>query len=349
MTENPHTQKSRFGGEHIKPKKNMSAARSGSKQKHRSPKGKPSSTKTRKPAFSPEILQKAADISSRTGIDKKRAIGVALGRTTVQEVLKEMMVEEKAERYIRQHDLARGTAFAVARGIQTLENALLLKSLRQSESWQPDRSVLWDLKKSKSTGIFYIYGRKPLAARVTQITKYDCWLAPPDEADEKAEELQKHDILLVCPPEQHTELETHKSVDSAVAEKQLGPSVNYSTRARSSKRTLFRHHRDNILTRVVLRDGTVLEGKVDWFGKWEFRLLLSETCGVVVFRHAMYALEGRSTPTQSADRGDNPKMKSSLQSRVETNGRAQTKKKRSFAGQNVKAAKKKKKKKKKKR
>jgi sRNA-binding regulator protein Hfq len=233
-------------------------------------------------------LKKADEIVDRTGIDKRDAIRVALGKTTVQDVLKRMMVEEKAAKLVRRHGLPRSVAFNVVRGQVSLDQAVLLKELKESESWQPERSILIERHESKEPAVFYAFGREPFVADVTKLTKYDCWLARPDE---EPEELQKHELILACDPAVQPELEERKTTDERVAAMELGPSERYTDRFRSSKRVLFRHHKEKTPIRVVFRNGMVIEGHVGWFGKWEFSLAVSPTCEVVVFRHAMHSLE----------------------------------------------------------
>ena len=213
---------------------------------------------------------------------------MALGQTTVADVLKEMMVRDRVEKITKKHGISRDRAFAVTRNKLSLEEAILLHEMAECPEWQPEKSVLIDLLESGSQAVFRAYGEPDFNASVEKLTKFDCWLK---RGDAPSKEYQKHDLLLVVEPDSVEELSRLQQTDEDVKTKGLGPSVTYKDRHRSRKRILFKHHRDELKTRVTLRDSTVLEGRVGWFGKWEFSLELSPTCRVVVFRHAMYRLE----------------------------------------------------------
>lgn len=242
----------------------------------------------RRPALSREVLEKASEIADRSGLNQKDAIRVALGKTTVQQVLKEMMFRDKVEALIRRHGMERSTACNVIRGSLDLDTAVLLQGIRECRAWNPERSVLTELTRQGGQGVFFVHGRSPFRASVTGVEKYDCWLAEPDR---EPEQLEKHAILMACRPGEQAHVEKLRSTDKGVAAENLGPSVNYKDRFRSRKRVLFKHHRDKMRTRVVLRDGSVLEGEVEWFGKWEFGLRVNEDAVPVIFRHAMHRFE----------------------------------------------------------
>ena len=235
-----------------------------------------------------EVLERASEIAERSGLAEKDAVRVAMGNATVRQVLEEMMFREEVERLMKAHGLQRGAAREVARGTADLESLLLLRELRECEAWRRNESVLDRFHRDGKDGIFHLFGRQPFRARVARIQKYDCWLA---QAGREPEKMEKHNILMVCLPEERSELETLKGLDAETAGLNLGPSASYRDRFRSSKRVLFTHHRDRVLTRVVLRDGSVVTGTVGWFGRWEFSMHLSGTCGPVVFRHALHRLQ----------------------------------------------------------
>jgi sRNA-binding regulator protein Hfq len=245
------------------------------------------------------VLEKASEIADRSGLNQKDAIRVALGKATVQQVLKEMMFREKVEALIRRHGLERSTACNVIRGSLDLDTAVLLQGIKESRAWNPERSVLTELKRQGGQGVFFVYGRSPIRASVTGVEKYDCWLAEPDRQPAQTE---KHAILMACRPEEQARVEELRSTDKGVAGENLGPSVNYKDRFRSRKRVLFKHHRDKVRTRVTLRDGSVLEGEVEWFGKWEFGLRVDRDTVPVIFRHAMHRFEAVDSDRVAAEK-----------------------------------------------
>lgn len=241
---------------------------------------------------------RAREIAERSGLPMSLAREVAIGRLSLNEALHRLMRRDKADRLMRQHGLSRSAAFNVASGHQSLEVALLAKELQESEARQPDRSVLADLQASGELGTFYLFAQEPFRAKVLDVEIYDVVVQGPDEQERR---LAKHDIELVAPERAPEDLAPLITEDAAVAQKALGPSTSYRDRFRSSKRTLFSHHRDRVPTRVVLRDGRVVTGFVGWFGKWEFELALVKpqkkigtakpVGSVVIFRHALHALD----------------------------------------------------------
>lgn len=245
------------------------------------------------------VAAKAAEIAKRSGLPLDMAKEVASGACTINEALHRLMRGDKADRLTRAHGLSRSAAMAIVDGKSTLDEALLMKGMHECEYWQPDRSVLLDLRASGQQACFFVFGEEPWPARVTAIEKYEVVLAPEGALEERR--LLKHDLRLVSPELVAPEVVRLMGMDAGVAGLGLGPSTSYRDRFRSSKRILFAHHRDRIPTRVVLRDGAVLTGFVGWFGKYEFELQLidprkakpgkAKPVGpVVVFRHAMHGL-----------------------------------------------------------
>jgi hypothetical protein len=246
-------------------------------------------------------------IADQTGLPLPLAKQVASGKLTIDDAVIRYQQDAEVNSLMEKHGLSQGDAFAVATGDLTVERALLAKGLRECKAYQRGRSVLRDLHASGEPAIFYAFGEPPFEACVNELGQYDVWLrpaaadAPEDDAPRK---LPKHALKLVSCELSRDGLEELLHTDAEVAELSLGTSTSYRDRFRTSKRVLYGHHTDGIPTRVVLRDGTVLVGRVGWFGKWELELRLqapddtgqppgepSSAGSVVVFRHALYALE----------------------------------------------------------
>lgn len=286
------------------------------KHPKRPPKDRKGRTEIRVPA---EILQKAKDISQKTGIELKQALRVAKGQTTVSAVLKELMIQDKADKIQNKQGVTRNLAIDVARGKMNLDDAVLIHQLHNSEAWVPNHSFLIQLNKRDEIGFFQTFGEEPFTAKVTELTKYDCLLA---RDDQEPKEYQKHDILFAAHPQIANNLESLKKIDKEVKALELGPSKSYRDRFRSKKRDLFRLHRDDTKVKVTLRDGTVFVGKVGWFGKWEFLLGLSDgdDCDVVIFRHALHRMEALDpvSPQEKDVQKQADKTKSEIEEKKDT-------------------------------
>ena len=243
---------------------------------------------------------KIHELMQRSGLPHGLAREVMEGTCTLNQALHRLMRREKAERLVRQHGFSLSAAFSVASGHTTVEDQLVLQGLSHCEARQPDRSVLVDLRTSGGEGLFFVFGEEPFTARVSAVERYDVVLDV--EGGSEGRRIQKHDIKFVSPDLLREDLDRLLSEEPSLLDQGLGSSKNYRDRFRSSKKVLFKHHRDRLPTRVVLRDGTVLTGFVGWFGKWEFELALLDprkkhqakakpSGSVVIFRHALHSLQ----------------------------------------------------------
>ena len=242
-----------------------------------------------RPKLPQDVVDKARDLQSRTGIPFWDAVSVVQGKATVQQVLVQLLKKEKLLKLVDKGELDPMFVPAVLSGTMSLDKAKYVTALLRDEAWRSTKSVLDELHASGDRAVFFLFGREPVTATIPQITKYDVWLQP--EGGDEAEQTQKHNLIYLCRPEEKDELLSSTGLAEDVAKLGLGPSVNYKDRFRSTKETLYEHHRNRTRTRVTFRDGKVLEGYVGWFGKWEFELEVSPTCRPVIFRHALYALE----------------------------------------------------------
>ncbi len=242
-----------------------------------------------KPRLPPEVHEKVKALQTRTGLPFREALSVVRGKATVQQVLLRLMKEEKLKKLVAKGELDPMFVPAVLGGTMALDRAKYVTRLLRDEAWRSTGSILEDLKESGDRAVFFLFGRQPFEAAVSKMTKYDVWLQR--EGEEEPEETQKHNIIYVCRPEEKQEFLSLMDRDEEVVKLGLGASTSYQDRFRSTKEALYELHRKGTKARVTFRDGSVLVGRIGWFGKWEFQLEMAETCRPVVFRHAMYALE----------------------------------------------------------
>ena len=244
----------------------------------------------RKASVPPKLAKKAEEIAQRTGLGRRDAMRVASGKVTVQQVLKEMLVREKLKAEVAKGELDSMYVPAIVGRQMTLDRAKFLTRLLKDEAWRSTASILDELAESGRERAFVLFGRDPFVAKIARISKYDVWFQIGEGGE--PEQIEKHNIIVSCAVEELDELEGATQFDDAVRSKHLGASVSYKDRFRSDKEVLYRYHLSGEPIRVTFRDGRVLTGQVGWFGRWEFELKVSDTCKPVVFRHAMYALEG---------------------------------------------------------
>jgi hypothetical protein len=272
----------------------------------------PGKPRKKKSPYTPEQRAKADELMERSGIPRPMALQVASGQMTLNDALTRLMRKEQARKLAEKEGIELNEAFHVLSGKVSVEQLQILKQLKVSPARQPDRSVLVDLLESGAPAMFHRFGHEPYEARVVGVEKYDCTLESPDG---EREELQKHELKLAAPlpatagegasPSAASEEQAPGptfSHDAEVAAQELGPSIRFTDRFRSSKRVLFRLYRDQIPMRVTFRDGEQLEGYVGWHGKYEYQLLgaipidedLTRPLApghVVIFRHAMQRID----------------------------------------------------------
>jgi len=232
---------------------------------------------------------KVRELAEKTGISHRDAARVVSGKMTVAAVLKEMMQREKLRPLIDRGELEESLAGQVVRGMITLDKGLLMTRLHKTSDWRGTQSLFDDLLGAGETAMFFMFGREPFEANVKENLKYDVVLMT---GDDQIEKVVKHDIIMVCKKEELDELLSARTVDGELAKQQLGPSTSFVDRFRSRKETLFDLHEKQRAVRVTFRDGTILEGRMGWFGKWEVQLVVSEGCAPVVFLHAFHAFVG---------------------------------------------------------
>ena len=245
----------------------------------------------RKPANSRDkaVSSKARELAERTGISHQDAIRVVAGKATVAAVLKEMMQREKLRPLIARGELEESLAGQVARGLISLDKGRLMTRLHKCPDWRGTQSIFNDLLESGDAVMFFLFGREPFEGKVKENLKYDVVLMAENDQTEK---VVKHSIVMLCNKEEFDEVLSVRKADDALAKQQLGPSTSFVNRYRGKKETLFDLHERQTSVRVTFRDGTMLEGRIGWFGKWEVQFVISDHCAPVVFPHAFHGLVG---------------------------------------------------------
>ena len=80
----------------------------------------------------------------------------------------------------------------------------------------------------------------------------------------------------------------HIDFDEAVKRRKLDAIVPRSQRFQVEDRILKRCRRENISVTSTLRGGEIITGFVDWFSQYEIKVNVTNSSGVVIFRHGLH-------------------------------------------------------------
>lgn len=237
----------------------------------------------------PVQVKQAKTMSEQSGIPFSAAIRVVLGKTTLNDVLQDLLREEKIKKLIETHDMNRALATNIALGRTDLNTVLLRRRKNQTLQEHYMQSCLDDCL-AKSTKIaLAIHGHKKVIGKLTDVGKYTVQLH--EEGTPGPVEIHKTQIKYAYDPEQYKLLRKFMGLDNDVKKMSLTPIM----RARE------RHHFKNLLLQqsiderreieVVTLEGDSFHGTVDWFGRWEFALKFKGGIRVTLFRHAIYRVK----------------------------------------------------------
>lgn len=244
--------------------------------------------KERKVKLSPDVIEKAKKLQERNGIPFAMAVKIALGQTTLADVLKAMMRKEKIRNIVTKHGLSPELAGHVVDRRISLDAALLKSRVSQhkKENWK--RSVLEDVFKDNRKITLMVDPDVPLSGRVTKLDKYDFEFMVEGESAPRA--MRKIDVKYAFAPELGDAVKAIVGVDLEVKSKNLAPAPSPLER-KHIKHVIFQELLDSGRKfTVTTRRGDILCGRLDWYGLYEFGMRLDDEIHVTVFRHAVEKL-----------------------------------------------------------
>lgn len=237
----------------------------------------------------PAQVKQAKQLAEQSGIPFSAAIRVVLGKTTLNDVLQDLLREEKIKKLIETHDMNRALATNIALGRTDLNTVLLRRRKNQTLQEHYMQSCLDDSLAKGSKIALAIHGHKKLIGKLSDVGKYAVQLH--EEGTPSPVEVHKTQIKYAYDPEQYKLLRKFMGLDNDVKKLSLNPIM----RARE------RHHFKNLVLQqsiderreieVVTLEGDSFHGTVDWFGRWEFALKFKGGVRVTLFRHAIYRVK----------------------------------------------------------
>ncbi len=221
-------------------------------------------------------------------IPEAAARRVVYGKATLNEVLEELMLQERIERLISEHGVNRALATNIALGKTNLDVVLLRRRKNETLKKYYDQSCLEEARRKDARIALALHGNKKVVGRIKDVDKYVFRFQPDDS--EEVVEIHKTHVKFAYDPDQYKGVRKHLKVDKKVRAQQLGPILRARERYHFKNLTLQESMDTRREVDVVTLEGDTFRGHVEWFGRWEFGLKLKGGARVVAFRHAVYRL-----------------------------------------------------------
>lgn len=232
----------------------------------------------RKPKTDETVRVKADELAAH-GMPYQMAMAVAHGRMELNEALERMARKDRVNALMERHDLSRALATQVALGHADLDQVLARRRLEVHRDQNRDRSCLVP----GAAVALQLFDGRVAKGRVGAVEPYQLTL---EQDDGTAETLHKLQVVYGYAPGDWKAVKKGVRVDKKAARAE-GPAVRPQDRFSCSDKRLFGYLDRGADLSITLLDGSVLRGRVSWFGRYEFGVRLRTDADVTVFRHAL--------------------------------------------------------------
>ncbi|MCB9662567.1 MAG: hypothetical protein H6732_00490 [Alphaproteobacteria bacterium] len=235
--------------------------------------------------------RKRADELAATGIPFQMAMLVAQGKLELNEALEKLSQRSEVERLMKEHDLNRAFATQVVLGHADLPAFLAKRRFDEHRTANASRSVLDEAVTDGAPRVLALFDQRRVEAAVKEVGTYEVILGL---ADGTTETHHKLDLKYAYLPDDAKRVKKAMQKDKELGEAPRRPAERPQDRYTCSDRRLF-----NTLDRaqpvaVTLLEGEVITGRVVWFSRFELGLEVKGGAVVVIFRHALHALNDAS-------------------------------------------------------
>ena len=232
----------------------------------------------------------AQKLAQRTGVPLWGAFRVIRGEVSLNELLKSMMRREKFQR-LQKGGLDPDLAGHVASGSLPEWRANVLQEMRTAGRAKFTRDRIEMAHREKLPIAIWAFGHDDWqAGSITKARTYDFNFLP-DSGDENST-VFKHDVKMICHPDDLATLQTQRRFDKRVLNEGLGASRERKDRYRPTDEELSGARSKGKDIRWVFRDGTGLDGRVLAFGRWDVDIVVGgengEFAPATVFFHALH-------------------------------------------------------------
>ena len=252
-----------------------------------------STTKAGKGAKVPmtEERKKAQDLATRSGVPLWGAFRVVRGETTLDLLLKSMLRREKFKRFQAKDGLDPDLAGHVASGSLPMWRAKALQEMRQVGRGKFTRDRLeMALREGTALALWRFGVDDWQVGHIIKARTYDVLFAV--EGQENAL-VFKHDLKMVCAPDDLEVVRKACSTDTKTIEEGLGASRDRKERYRPTDEKLLEVRTRGRNVKWTFRDGTMITGKIHAFGRWDLDLALGAD-GATLFFHSLHPNSAKS-------------------------------------------------------
>jgi hypothetical protein len=256
--------------------------------------GPPRSSGPRKFAPRSSISQERANLRAQAqtlakdkGIPLIHAYRIIKGQTTLNDVLKAMMRQERFEQMVNRDGIDRELAGQVASGHLSKQRALLLTRMRtlRKQKLHVDGIKAAELEKARVALDFF--GRGWVNGRIRSVRQYDFDFL--EDNGERPERFFKHDVKGLCAPDDLPAVLASSSKDDCVTHEGLSATDDRKSRVRPDDEILLRAIESQRVVRLTMRDGELFLGRLRSFGRWDAELCLEGGELLTVFFHGLHA------------------------------------------------------------
>ena len=244
--------------------------------------------------------REAQELANRTGVPLWGAFRIVRGEVTLNELLKSMMRREKFQR-LQKDGLDPDLAGHVASGSLPQWRAAVLQEMRTAgrAKFTRDRIEMAALE-SLPTALWAFGHDDWLAGRIQRARTYDFMFAAEGVAE--TESIFKHDVKMMCHPDDLEVVRTGRRFDKRVLTEGLGASRDRKDRYRPTDELLSRAREKGKTVRWVFRDGTSIEGRILAFGRWDVDIVVGTdgSAPATVFFHALHPATARQIERATA-------------------------------------------------
>ena len=217
---------------------------------------------------------KATELAEAKGIPLAHAHRIVQGRTTLNDVLKLMMRQEKFERLVQNDGLDPSLAGQVASGHLSKERALVVSRIRKARRYPLDHDALKVAELEAQPVLIDLFGRGWTLGVVKAARVYDFDFQLSDAAE--PELVQKHDVKAVAAESALESIESVRGHDETISSEGLAATAERSERVRPTDQELLALMEADVDLTLYLRDGETLCGRVVSFGRWDVTLALAD-------------------------------------------------------------------------
>lgn len=229
----------------------------------------------------------------QSGVPFSAAVRIVLGKTTLNDVLQEMLREEKIKKLIETYDINRALATNIALGRTDLNIVLLRRRKNQTLQEHYTHSCLEETQAKGIKIALALHGHKKIMGKILEVGKYTIRFH--EEGQAAPSELHKTQIKYAYDPEQYKALRKFMDFDNDTKKLALQPILRAKDRYHFKNLLLQQSIDERREVEVVTLEGDQFKGVVDWFGRWEFGLKFKGGLRVTLFRHAVYRVKLLST------------------------------------------------------